>query len=624
MRSYRNILLFFTLFFAISACQVPKETVSESIIVGDCGKGTPYLAIHEIQGSQHRSPYDGKEVACVQGIVTAIDGGGFYLQEIYPDDDPRTSEGIYVDLKAFAKVKTGDQVVIESGTVREYNPAGVGENSLTITTLRTTKVEVVKNDQELPEPIVLGNGGLTIPDRIIENDVNGNVGRSTALFDPEEDGMDFFESLESMRVQINNAVAISSVNGYNEVFVLADMGENASGLNQEGVLLLTPDDPNPERLLLDDTFISMPKIKLGDHSTQPIIGIVGYDFANYRIMPTEKLVFEAGDILEKHLTMPEIDPTDKQISVASFNVLNLSHNEDLERLKKIAATISKTLYSPDILILQEIMDDDGRMDSQTTSADENLRALCDAIRSSGGAEYYWFNIDPIRNADGGVKGGNIRVVILYRLDRGLKFLSAPAGSAETEVGLIGEGQDLVLDQNPGLIWPNNSDFRQSRKPIIAQFQFNDQNFFVIGVHFNSKGPDGPLYGDQQPPDLASERQRIAQARAVNGFVKDILELDPNARILVAGDMNDFPWSEAITSLKGEQLNNLFDTISTDLWFTYIHEGNGQIMDQILVSDSFLKQMREFMVLNINSVLPAKEQISDHDPVLAIFDFGYYE
>ncbi len=65
------------------------------------------------------------------------------------------------------------------------------------------------------------------------------------------------------------------------------------------------------------------------------------------------------------------------------------------------------------------MDDDGRMDSQTTSADENLRALCDAIRSSGGAEYYWFNIDPIRNADGGVKGGNIRVVILYRLDRGV-------------------------------------------------------------------------------------------------------------------------------------------------------------------------------------------------------------
>ena len=44
-----------------------------------------------------------ERVACVQGIVTAIDGGGFYLQEILPDDDPRTSEGIYVDLKALPK-----------------------------------------------------------------------------------------------------------------------------------------------------------------------------------------------------------------------------------------------------------------------------------------------------------------------------------------------------------------------------------------------------------------------------------------------------------------------------------------------------------------------------------------
>lgn len=621
MKLFRNLSLLFILTLIIaSACSVPNNTV----VVGDCGKGTPYLPIHEIQGMQHRSPYDGKEVFCVQGIVTALDGGGFYLQEMYPDDDPRTSEAIYVDLQAFASAKVGDQVVIETGTIREYNPAGVGENSLTKTTLRTAKVEVVNSDLPLPDPVVLGSGGLNIPDRIIENDVKGYVGRGNALFDPEEDGMDFFESLESMRVQINNAVAVSSVNGYNEVVVLADKGENASGLNQAGVLLLSPDDPNPERLLLDDTFISMPKIRIGDHSTQPIIGIVGYDFGNYRIMPTEKLVFEPGEAVEKLTDTPEISLTNNQLSVVSFNTLNLNFSEDPERLNKIAAMISRTLASPDILILQEIMDDDGRMDSQTTSAEKNLGALRDAIKTNGGAEYLWFNIDPLRNADGGVNGGNIRVVILYRLDRGLKFLSAPAGSAENEVGLRGEGDQLVLDHNPGLIWPNNSAFRQSRKPIIAQFQFNDQDFFVIGLHLNSKGPDGPLYGDEQPPDLASEKQRIAQAKAVNGFVKDILELDPNARILVAGDFNDFPWTESISTLKGQQLNNLFDTNPPEQWFTYLHEGNGQVLDQILVSDALLSQVKEFMVFNINSVMPAKDQISDHDPVMAIIDFGYYE
>jgi predicted extracellular nuclease len=124
--------------------------------------------------------------------------------------------------------------------------------------------------------------------------------------------------------------------------------------------------------------------------------------------------------------------------------------------------------------------------------------------------------------------------------------------------------------------------------------------------------------------LASETQRIAQAKAVNGFVKDILELDPQAFIIVAGDMNDFPWTEAIQTLKSDQLENLTDSIDGNQGFTYIYEGNGQIFDQIFVSKPMSKKVKELHVLNINSVLPANDQVSDHDPVVAIFDFGTYE
>lgn len=213
---------------------------------------------------------------------------------------------------------------------------------------------------------------------------------------------------------------------------------------------------------------------------------------------------------------------------------------------------------------------------------------------------------------------------MFRLDRGLRFLSATPGKAGQEVGLKGQGTDLGLTNNPGLIWPNNYAFGQSRKPIVAQFQFMDQNFFVIGVHFNSKGPDGPLYGDRQPPNLDSEKQRIAQAKAVNGFVKDILERDPQAKILVSGDLNDFPWTESVQTLAGTQLTNLFDTVDRELWFTYIHEGNAQVMDQMLVSESFMQNFSTFRPLNLNSVLAADDQLSDHDPIIAIFDFAYYE
>jgi hypothetical protein len=246
------------------------------------------------------------------------------------------------------------------------------------------------------------------------------------------------------------------------------------------------------------------------------------------------------------------------------------------------------------------------------------------IKRRGGPVYHWFSIDPERNADGGVEGGNIRVVIMFRMDRGMKFLSASPGEAGQEVGLTGQGANVSLTQNPGLIWPNNSAFRQSRKPIVAQFQFLEQNFFVIGAHFNSKGPDGPLYGDRQPPNLDSEKQRIAQAKAVNGFVKDILEIDPQAKILVAGDLNDFPWSVSIQTLAGEQLTNLFDTIDRTLWFTYNHEGNAQVMDQMLLSEAFMQNLVGFKPLNLNSVLPADQQLSDHDPIIAILDFAYNE
>jgi hypothetical protein len=39
------------------------------------------LRINQIQGAQHRSPYDGKSISGVEGIVTAITGSGFYLQD---------------------------------------------------------------------------------------------------------------------------------------------------------------------------------------------------------------------------------------------------------------------------------------------------------------------------------------------------------------------------------------------------------------------------------------------------------------------------------------------------------------------------------------------------------------
>jgi predicted extracellular nuclease len=141
-------------------------------------------AINQIQGITHRSPMDGETIAKVSGVVTAVDGEGFYLQSQVSDGDDRTSEAIYVDLQTYSKAKPGDLVLVENGWVREWNPAGLGENSLTITTLVAKEVTVLSQNQPLPEPVVLGLGGRSIPDQVIENDVKGYVGQSKNPIDP--------------------------------------------------------------------------------------------------------------------------------------------------------------------------------------------------------------------------------------------------------------------------------------------------------------------------------------------------------------------------------------------------------------------------------------------------------
>ena len=581
-------------------------------------------AINQIQGITHRSPMDGETIAKVIGVVTVVDGEGFYLQSLAQDNDERTSEAIYVDLEAYANVKRGDQVLVVDGWVREWNPAGLGANSLTITTLVAKDVTVLSQTQPLPEPVVIGEGGRLIPNQVIENDVNGYVGQSKQPIDPQEDGMDFFESLEGMLVQINNARAVSTRNGYNEVSIVADSGENAGILSSEGVLVLRETDPNPERILLDDAYIMMPEIHVGAVFSEPIVGVVDYDFGNYRIQPLSKPVLSQNTPFQaiKASGVQE----DWELAIASYNLENFNSLQEVERSKQIAWEIVEMLKAPDILVLQEIMDDDGSLDSQEISAERNLASLIDDIVdiSKGKVVYKALNIDPVRNADGGLIGGNIRTVILYQSKRGLLLSGSGIGKATEEVGLRNENGRAMLSLNPGRIWPGNYAFLSSRKPIIAQFVFNGQDIYVIGNHFNSKGEDGPLYGDQQPPQRPSERQRIAQAKAVNGFVRDILDINPKALIAVLGDLNDFPWSVSMETLEGGLLENLSFTLPENQRFTYLHEGNGQILDQILASKALAPRLVSYEVIHINSLSLSRNASSDHDPVVAVFDLSALE
>lgn len=82
----------------------------------------PTVAIYDIQGESHISPFNGQRVS-TSGIVTAIDTNGsrgFYLQDPTGDGNIATSDAIFVFVgNAPITVQVGDAVDV-TGTVSGY------------------------------------------------------------------------------------------------------------------------------------------------------------------------------------------------------------------------------------------------------------------------------------------------------------------------------------------------------------------------------------------------------------------------------------------------------------------------------------------------------------------------
>ena len=244
-------------------------------------------------------------------------------------------------------------------------------------------------------------------------------------------------------------------------------------------------------------------------------------------------------------------------------------------------------------------------------ADVTFRTLIAAIQAAGGPTYDFRQINPIDDQDGGEPGGNIRVGFLFRVDRGLGFVDRPGGTPTAATTVVGSGAGTRLSFSPGRIDPTNAAFTASRKPLAGELRFRGHHLFVIANHFNSKGGDQPLFGRFQPPQRVTETQRVQQARVVHDFVAAIDAADPDASVVVLGDLNDFEFSDAVATLRAGLLHPLIESLPPDQRYTYDFEGNSQTLDHILLSDALFARPFDYDVVHVNAEFA--EQASDHDP-----------
>jgi glycerophosphoryl diester phosphodiesterase len=553
--------------------------------------GGETVKISEIQGASQTSPLVG-QVVTTTGIVTAVDSNGFYLQDPTGDRNDATSEGIFIFTRSTPSVQVGDELQVE-GTVTEFTPGGASTGNLSTTQITTPTILTLSKGNELPTSTLIGEGGRVPPTQIVEND-------NFTVFDPEEDGIDFYESLEGMRVTVQDAVAVSPTNEFGEIWTVADEGASATPeLTSRGGILLQEDDTNPERIQiqLDEDVLAdfeanvKTRDKLGN-----VTGVVNYNFGNFEVVATEAFEVTDGGLGQEETTLVG---TENQLTVASYNVLNLDPS-DTEQIAEIATQITNNLQSPDILALQEIQDNNGSVNDGVTDASETLQALADAITAAGGPTYEFFDVAPADDTSGGQPGGNIRVAYLYNSDR----------------VSVDEASIQALDV------PTVND---SRDPLRADFTFNGETVSVINNHWTSRVGSTPIFGATQPFIQAGETERNAQAEFLNGYVNGILAEDPDANVIVTGDLNTFQFSPSIDKLTGEGenkiLSNLLDKLPNDNAYTFNFQGNSQILDQMLATNDLVEN-GEFDIVNLNVDFPT--QASDHEPILGRFTLGEAE
>ena len=543
-----------------SAGIVLGGSVSQSITITD--NDTPPTRINDIQGAAHLSPLRGQSVAAVPGIVTAVAANGFYMQDPLPDANPATSDAIFVFTNSAPTVVAGDSVVV-SGTVFEFRP-GNNAGNLTTTELTSPVVTKLSSGNALPAAMQLGVD-RSAPNQVIEDDAS-NV-ESSGVFDPANDGIDFWESLEGMLVQVNNPITVSPTTGNAEIWVLPNNGAGASSVTARGGSLVTASDFNPERLQLDNLLANQvfPQVDVGAR-LNTVTGVIDYGFGSFELRTLATPTVAQASNLQREVTT--LAGGANLLRVATFNVENLDPSDGAAKFNALAAAIAGNLKSPDIVNLEEVQDNNGATNNGVVDASVTLQALVDAIATAGGPVYQWRQIDPVNNSSGGEPGGNIRVVFLFDPSR----VSFVEGSLKN-----------LSDTTPA----DGDAFAGSRKPLVGDFLFNGKTVTLIGNHFNSKGGDGPLFGPTQPPVLTSEVQRLKQAAEVAAYVQQLQAANADAKVLVLGDLNDFEFSAPLTVLEGVGLTSLIETLPANERYSYNFEGNAQTLDHIQASASLV-------------------------------------
>jgi uncharacterized protein len=599
--------------------------------------------INTIQGDGNLSPRVGVQVS-TRGIVTAVTKKGFFIQtpDAEADKTAKTSEGVFVYCKEKdsvpAEAVVGNLVQVV-GKVAEYTPRG--KSVLSLTQVIFLRIQLISKANPLPAPIILTATDL---------DSSGKI--------------DQVERFEGMRVKINSLTATSGTGGriddkkfyaFSDGVFFGVLKGTPRPFREQGIDVLSliikkmdknlPSfDMNPEMLRVDsDSQIGAKKLEVTAGATiKNLTGVIDY-YNTYTLLIDP----DSNPIVEGNKTATPILPAkEREITVASFNLENFFDDEansaNLEkesivpknvfdgRLKKASLAIRKVLMMPDVLGVIEV---------------ENIIALkkladkinADAIEAKQPNPNYTAYLEEGndgRGIDVGflVKSAKVKTIEIKQLGKDVKLdvsIEKPKDDKKDEAD-----EDKSKEEDDD----KSGDKLFDRPSLMLRASVDDKGksfeFTVIINHLKSfLGID-----DNKKGDKVRNKRRL-QSEWLASFLQDRSKANPAERMIMCGDFNAYRFPDGYNDLIGTLLGkpsmnvvtpsktnfatglvNLIDSLPKPTQYSYVHDGNAQVLDHILINEPTFKNALYFAYARVDADFPVSyyndynrpERVSDHD------------
>ncbi|HLA76895.1 MAG TPA: endonuclease/exonuclease/phosphatase family protein [Vicinamibacteria bacterium] len=396
----------------------------------------------------------------------------------------------------------------------------------------------------------------------------------------------YLEPFEGMLVGLPVSRVIAATNHYGDAFVMPE---------SSGVTRLYRGEADGRKLAVTCPGCWL-SVNQGDRLTDAS-GVLSYQYGDFAMLvkATKTPTVEAAA-----LTPAIPQPTAGSFTVAAYNLENFfdavddpltaddvpSSAQYAAGLAARAASIARYLGSPDVVGVEEA---------------ENLQVLQDLAAHPDllPAAYRPVLID-------GADSRGIDVGLLYRADRWwLRSSEARQGcttiraSASDVPCPVSGGQGYALFARPPLV-------------VKLESLASGERLTFIVNHFKAQ-EDGSLVDDQL---------RLASAAHVKALADELKTTEPEAAVLVLGDLNDFEDSATLAQLKAGGLVDLHGR-SGERPYSYVYRGLAQVLDFALVDPALVPRVVDFRPVHINVDFGAPApgsagsglHASDHDPVL---------